>query len=215
MGTGWRNGHDTAGRGAAMTGIKGEGGMRVSGFGFETDIAKQGPKRQLIARNGLISPHINFRFLVDALCYLGAMNRTALAFGIAPLWVPLLVGGGKWFLDSSPQSVPFAVIVSTFSAYGGTYLLGAPAFAFLRSRGYTARWLSIVLGFAVGTLVFLVFLFLFSLALVNSVEFALAYIQVRFTVWNLSNLIAVVAPGLLGALVGITIWMVARPDKSH
>lgn len=143
------------------------------------------------------------------------MNRTALAFGIAPLWVPFLVGGGMWFLDGGPQSVPIAVMVSVVFAFGGTYLIGAPAFIFLRSRGYTARWLAFVLGAVIGTLSFQAFLFLFSLALGNSVELTLATTHKMLTEWNPSSLMAVGAPGLLGALVGITIWMIARPDKTN
>lgn len=150
----------------------------------------------------------------DDSCYLYAMNRTALAFAIAPLWVPVLLGGGVWLVKDNVQTVPLVTMVSVLFSYGGTYLIGAPTFLFLRSRGYTAHWLAVVIGFAVGALTYFLFLFLFSLALGNSVEFTLSTFQTMFAEWSPNNLITVGVPGLLGALVGITLWVIARPDQT-
>jgi len=143
------------------------------------------------------------------------MNRTALAFAIAPLWPPLLVGGGIWLVENNGQTVWLVTAVSVLFSYGGTCLIGAPAFLFLRSRGYSARRVAVVLGFTIGALAYQVFLFLFSLALGNSVAFTLATFREMFTQWTPGNLIAVGAPGLLGALVGITLWVIARPDRTN
>jgi len=142
------------------------------------------------------------------------MNRTALAFVIAPLWVPLLLGAGAWFVEVNGQIVAFVVAVSALVSYGGTYLLGAPAFMFLRSRSCTAPWIAVVLGFAVGALAYQVFQFLFSLSLGNSVQLTLATFQKMFAEWSPASLLAVGGPGLLGALVGITLWVIARPDQT-
>lgn len=101
-------------------------------------------------------------------------------------------------------------------SYGGTYLLGLPAFFILTSRGFTSAWIAVVLGFAIGNLVFLVFYFLFGLALGNTVtmETVVVHLQKTFTQWSAESLIAVAVPGFFGILVGLTIWVIARPDRA-
>ena len=99
------------------------------------------------------------------------MRRTALAFLIAPLWV-------------QAAAVPFAVlafpypgqrgwiyttvIIAAIFAYGGVAALGMPAFGLLRARKHAAFWIAPILGFAVGDVTWLVFVFLFGLSLGES-----------------------------------------------
>lgn len=145
------------------------------------------------------------------------MNRTILAFTIAPLWVPLLLFlFARLVIFPYPEqgnSVVLAVFVSLVFSYGGTILVGAPAFAFLRSRNLTAPWIAVVLGFAIGAMVFFVFYVLFGLALGNSTQDTLRITQSVFTAERLWGISFIGVPGSIGALVGFTLWMIARPDR--
>lgn len=145
------------------------------------------------------------------------MNRTILAFTVAPLWVPLLLipfarlvlfpdpGGGIW--------VAMTAFLSFAFSYGGTFLIGAPVFAFLRSRNLTAPWIAVVLGFAIGATVYFVFNVLFGLALGNSAHDILRTTQSVFTAESLWGIVFIGGPGSIGALVGFTLWVIARPDR--
>lgn len=66
-----------------------------------------------------------------------------MAFGIAPLAVPLIVG----------MSVGFDAMIAIFSlmsSYFVTLLFGLPLYAFLRARGYTNFWLAPIAGLVAG-----------------------------------------------------------------
>jgi hypothetical protein len=69
--------------------------------------------------------------------------RDWMAFGIAPLAVPLLVG----------MSVGFDAMIAIFSlmfSYFVTLLFGLPLYAFLRAYGYTNFWLAPGAGLVAG-----------------------------------------------------------------
>jgi hypothetical protein len=79
------------------------------------------------------------------------MNRSLVAFLVAPLWVPLVMTPlASLYMFSSPNQGPW-VVITTFPGvvfgYGGTLAFGLPAFAVLRSRQMTAFWIAPVLGF--------------------------------------------------------------------
>jgi len=141
------------------------------------------------------------------------VRRTILAFAIAPLWVPLLVIAAILLFDPYVKydggPAP-AGVVSTVITYAGILLIGLPAFLFLRSRGWTSWWLSVALGFAAGVAMFAVFLIAFGSLLGESLH----------DQWNalphnpfLTNAATCLVTGGLGALVGITLWLIARPDR--
>jgi hypothetical protein len=143
------------------------------------------------------------------------MSRPAIAFIVAPFWVPLVVGS----LTAVPpvsDTLPtywwaLTGLVSWFFAYLGAFALGVPAFLFfLRARGMTALWFSAVLGFVAGAITWAIFwvcLVQFLGVKLRGAEGAVVE-ALKFHGMLFS------AAGLLGLLVGVTIWLIARPDRS-
>jgi hypothetical protein len=99
------------------------------------------------------------------------------------------------------------VIIAAIFAYGGVAALGIPAFRLLRASKHTAFWIAPILGFAVGVATWLVFIVLFGLSLGNSWTFVS-----NDLVTNSAHLWAFLPTGGLGAAVGATLWLIARPD---
>jgi hypothetical protein len=136
------------------------------------------------------------------------MNRTVIAFFIAPLWVPLIVAPyAALVLFPYPAQWHWIIITVVLSAtftYLGVFALGFPAFRVLRSRNLTALWIAAGLGFIVGAVTWAVFMACFALSLgegLHGVHGALS-----------SHSIFVLLTGLLGMLVGTTFWLIARAD---
>ncbi len=142
------------------------------------------------------------------------MNRTAIAFIIGPLWAPLVVTPIAHFeIFPYPAQLHWVVIaglISTIFAYLGVFLLGLPLFRWLRSRNLTALWMAAALGFVVGVLTWIAAVASFVLLLggdLHGVELAARDWRMAF-----ARLAGLVAPGLIGIVVGMTIWLIARPD---
>jgi hypothetical protein len=139
------------------------------------------------------------------------------AFAIAPLWVPILLMPFARFVifPYSEQSklVVVSVFLSAIISYGGTIFVGLPALLFLRSHNLTSPWISIALGFAIGTIVLSLFMALFSIALGHNAQYAMHAAQSTFTDWRPNMIIWTGIAGLVGSLVGITLWLIARPDR--
>lgn len=136
------------------------------------------------------------------------MQRRAVAFFIAPLAVPLLML--PWLSSGhlSPGWILTATVIAALVSYAGTFVLGMPAYCFLRARGLTAAWVAGVTGFVIGVLMWLVFSVLFPLSLDQGLA------GVRFALTDLHSLRGVLWPGgVLGAIVGVLFWMIARPDR--
>jgi hypothetical protein len=134
------------------------------------------------------------------------VNRTVLAFLVAPLWVTFAAaiiaviafpyaGQGQWILIS--------IIIGTVVGYGPTWLLGGPVFLLLRRRNHTSLWLALVLGFVTGGAAWLGFGVLFALWLRSSPLFTA----------DLINFFWVLGTGTLGSIVGASLWLIARPDR--
>lgn len=139
------------------------------------------------------------------------MSRTALAFLIAPLWVPAAAVPFAGHMFPYPEQrhwIYITVIIAAIFAYGGVAALGLPAFRLLRTRKHTAFWIAPVLGFAVGVTTWVVFIVLFGLSLGNSWSFVS-----HDLVSNSAHLWAFLPTGALGAAVGATLWLIARPDR--
>lgn len=139
------------------------------------------------------------------------MSRTALAFLIAPLWVPAAAvpfAGHMFPYSEQRHWIYITVIIAAIFGFGGVAALGMPAFRLLRARKHTAFWIAPVLGFAVGVVTWLVFIVLFGLSLGNSGSFIS-----RDLVSNSAHLWAVLLTGALGTAVGTTLWLIARPDR--
>jgi len=139
------------------------------------------------------------------------VSRTKLAFLIAPLWVPAAAVPFAARAFPYPEQrhwIYITVIIAAIFAYGGVAALGMPAFRLLRASKHTAFWIGPILCFAVGIITWLVFIVLFGLSLGNSWSFV-SYDLVS----NSAHLWAVLPTGALGAAVGATLWLIARPDR--
>ena len=139
------------------------------------------------------------------------MSRTALAFLIAPLWVPAAAvpfAARAFPYPEQQHWIVITVIIAAIFVHGGVAALGVLAFRLLRASKHTAFWIGPVLGFAVGVVTWLVFIVLFGLSLGNSWAFVS-----HDLVTNSAHLWAFLPTGALGAVVGATLWLIARPDR--
>jgi hypothetical protein len=134
--------------------------------------------------------------------------RTFLAFLLAPLAVPLIMVLVV-LVEVRPEPEDLAVgLASTalfYSAFGyvGVLLVGVPMYRFLWARNWTAFRVAPVAGFAAGAFFgMFVFLVLWSIGLAQG---------------GLANILATAAIGLFcglcGVLVGVLLWLIARPDR--
>jgi hypothetical protein len=148
-------------------------------------------------------------------CYRCDMSRSALAFVVAPLWVPLFVIPYSCLsLFSGPGQGPWIIIAAFLSiifAYGGTLVFGLPAFLILRSRNLTALWIAAVLGFVIGATTWVLFMAFFALWLGGDAQAARRAAQGTF----MDQPMSLVWTGLLGVVVGTTLWLIARPDRGQ
>jgi hypothetical protein len=140
------------------------------------------------------------------------VSRTALAFLVAPLWVPAvstLLAVGT-FPYAGQLGIPIIAIIAAIFAYAGTAMLGWPTFLILRARGHTAFWFAPALGFVVGAITWTIFMILLGLFLGNSWSFVTHDI-----VNNPAQRLIFPSTGALGATVGATLWLIARPDQER
>jgi hypothetical protein len=117
--------------------------------------------------------------------------RTMTAFYVAPLAAPLILG--VYFENADPQTGSIITPISLAVSYAGTFLFGVPIYLFLRARKLTAFWIAPLVGFIVGATTWCATFALFGLSL----KFAHA----------------LEGGGLLGAVVGTILWLIARPDR--
>jgi hypothetical protein len=139
------------------------------------------------------------------------VSRIALAFLIAPLWEPAAAVPFAARAFPHPEQrhwIYITVVIATIFAYGGVAAFGTPAFLLLRASKRTAFWIApswasrsvLPLGW--------VFIVLFGLSLGNSWPFVSHNVAS-----NSTDLWAFVLTGALGAAVGATLWLIARPDR--
>jgi len=133
------------------------------------------------------------------------MSRPVLAFLIAPLWVPLLFAplmaasiNGSWGF-----STLLLTLVSALFAYVATLVFAVPAYFLLRSFDPISVWLALSIGFIAGLLTGIIFAYGFARSLGNPAPNLLAGLDM--------GALILMAPGAVGALVGITLWAIARP----
>jgi hypothetical protein len=142
------------------------------------------------------------------------MSRTRLAFVIAPLWVPLVVPViTEAFLYRSPAGlmadlIP-RVITSVIFGYGGTLVLGVPLFRFLRSRQITGFWAAPVFGFIVAMITWGIPLGLLHLSAPKN-AIGPSFMELAT---DAGFLAVIFVPGVVGMMVGVTLWLIARPDR--
>ncbi|HVW75153.1 MAG TPA: hypothetical protein VHC39_16065 [Rhizomicrobium sp.] len=142
-----------------------------------------------------------------------SQTRTVLAFAVAPLWVPLSVVSAVFLFDPyvhQDGGVVAPGIVSTLVTYIGVLTIGLPAFLFLKARGWTSWKLAVALGLAAGLVMLAAFGIVFGFSFGEDLGEQLKLLRQETL---LSNAIAFLVTGGLGALVGITLWSIARPDR--
>jgi hypothetical protein len=138
------------------------------------------------------------------------MSRTKIAFIVAPLWVPLAAALVfrlvVWRDPAQAHWVVIGTVISAIFAYGGSCLLGLPLFRWLSSKGLVSMWIAPAVGFVIGAVTWLAFMTCFTIFLGEGPVGAASSLAPQ----QLSFLFL---PGGLGALVGMTLWLIARPDR--
>jgi hypothetical protein len=136
------------------------------------------------------------------------MNKRAVAFLVAPLTVPVLGLPYVLSLMTGTTWIVLGIVVATILAYVGVLVIGAPLLMFLWGRQRTALWVTSVAGGVGGMLTWTIFGALFPLLL----DQGFSGVRRALTVSNMLN--GVIWPGgVLGVVVGIVLWLIARPDK--
>ena len=152
------------------------------------------------------------------------MNRAVVAFVIAPLTAPAVVGSlgvlsavmhsfdpievRNPFPDA-PMIIYVTVIAAAFS-YGGAIVFGIPGYLWLRKRGTNAFWAWPALGFGVGAATALV-LFLWALVKMQmdpNVDHSRPMPEVPGII-----VVCLLLAGSFGALVGTVHRLIAPPRK--
>jgi len=138
------------------------------------------------------------------------MNRHLKAFLIAPLVVPGLMLPFLFpTLPAAPWIFGLGLVIAAMVSYAGVVLLGAPAYVALRSHGWTGFWIAPVVGFAAGVITGIVAVAVaVHLTLPDAAPIgALISRSVLSPSWNTFGL------GTYGALVGVALWLIGRPDR--
>jgi len=97
------------------------------------------------------------------------MSRSAIAFLVAPLWVPLLLRP-YCYLFVFPYAeqrhwVMIGAVLSAIFSYGDTLSIGIPTFSVLRAYRMTSIWIAIAAGFVIGAVTWIALLALFIIFL--------------------------------------------------
>jgi hypothetical protein len=136
------------------------------------------------------------------------MNRTLIAFLVAPLVVPALLVLYPRELSSTNFKDPLFVVPGAIIAYMAVWMLGGPVYLFLRARHWTGFWVSPIVGFAFGAVMWLVVGMAFSLMLGHSLAGSFSLVaDPGFSggmLWP---------AGIAGAATGAVLWRIARPDR--
>jgi hypothetical protein len=140
------------------------------------------------------------------------VSKTGLAFLIAPLWVPAAI------VPFAAQAFPYpeqrhwiyiSSIIAAIFAYAAVAAFGMPAFVILRTRNFTALWTAPVLVSALASS--------HGLSLSSSLGCPLETAGVfPLMIWRAIRRIwwPLLPTGTLGAVVGATFRVIARPHRS-
>jgi hypothetical protein len=99
-------------------------------------------------------------------------------------------------------------MIGTLFAYGGTLIVGVPAFLLSRAHNNTGLWVAAAIGFGSAALTWTCFLVLLPISLGEGIAFARHELATNWSIWASFPPI-----GILGSIVGITLWLIARPDR--
>jgi hypothetical protein len=131
---------------------------------------------------------------------------------MAPLWVPVTVGSLGASMFPYPGQLHWMVIATAVAAAFG-YIgaaMGVPVFRFLRSHGRTGPWAALAAGVVVGELTWALFGLCFGLALGEGPGGFIDFMRDAIG----GDILGPFIPAVLGGLVGLTYWVIARPDQA-
>jgi len=135
-----------------------------------------------------------------------------IAFLNAPLWVPAIAAGWTtWILapDAPRGLIPITAAIAGVLGYGGTLVIGAPLCIVMRARRRTSFWMALVAGFGAGAATWLIFVGALALWFGGS-----SMLVVHNTLIERPPAGAAVPCGVVGIIVGATLWLIARPDRA-
>jgi hypothetical protein len=143
-------------------------------------------------------------------------KRVFLAFAIAPLWIPLatIFSGELLFAygDTHALLTPVLVLLfRTFIGYAATLVFGLPAFLLLRRRRIPHLLIAVVLGFIVGLLIRLGYVGFYTI-ISPGCGWRDVWLNIQYVATALIEIPSLILPGILGALVGVTLWAILRPE---
>jgi hypothetical protein len=142
------------------------------------------------------------------------MIRSVVALLIAPLCVPLMVASHDLLLAFEHRDNPnvrYLTALPLFVAaisYGSTLLLGVPMLVFARWLGLSGWWVSSVIGCFIGSALWLAAAAWYLIA--HGVD--IPHLPRQLLDLGLLNWLWPL--GAMGAAVGMTFWLIARPDRS-
>jgi hypothetical protein len=133
--------------------------------------------------------------------------RVVLAFCIAPLGYPAALTVLSAFRGFPPDALASIALVNLPISYVGTLLVGVPTYRMLCARKLTAFWVApiagCVSGAALSVFTYLGVIFAFGNLSVSGDGFGSLRGASGFAQTG----------GLGGAVVGILLWLIARPDR--
>jgi hypothetical protein len=135
--------------------------------------------------------------------------RPIIAFLVAVLAVPIFVAAYYYLWRSADSGYLILVLYSAVISFHGVFLLGLPAYLFLRARKWTAFWVAPLVGFIVAAIAWSVVALWVLLAVGRGFSSAFSELM---TTGSLGNLLWPI--GLMGAVVGALLWLIARPDRT-
>ena len=135
--------------------------------------------------------------------------RPIIAFLVAALAVPILAAAYYYPGRSGDNGYLILVLYSAVISFNGVFLLGLPAYLFLRARKWTAFWIAPLVGFMVAAIAWFVFALWLGLILGRGLSGAFSDLM---TAQSLGHLLWPI--GAMGAVVGALLWLIARPDRT-
>lgn len=145
------------------------------------------------------------------------MIRTVVALLIAPLCMPLMVACHDLLWAFQHRDNPniqyltlFPLILLAIISYGSTLLVGIPMLVFLRWVGFSGWWVAGLIGFFIGAVLYL-FLNVWYLMAHGGID--VPHLAPQIVILGISNFFSWPSAAM-GAAVGVTFWLIARPDRS-
>ena len=135
-----------------------------------------------------------------------AMNRELIAFLIAAVAVPIFLTAVSFGgMPKSPSGAIF-LAASFFVSFCAVFLLGLPTCYFLQDKKWTAFWIAPLAGFAVAAAAW------YALTVLLGMVFASDRLSVLIDISLLQGALWPIGP--VGAVVGVLVWLIARPDRT-